>query len=410
MKLLKRQFGLPGDVLSLKSLSLATTASPEKHVDENMELVASKQEDADSLSFRGMHHVLDRHRAAITRMAFAPAGSGHVLLAASMDGRISVIQLSDVQQSGEDSCLLQTLDHDRDSVLDFDLSETGELAVCCTRGGRLTLWQLASGKLLREVRVRDDENSRRDQRSSSFCKFMPQNNNLVAVGVSGVFNGVAGSVKVVNISTGKFLNEGCASVGRSLCAAVASGATTTSAALLWVGNDRGHIESFRAECERAARLKKGCRVTVNSVTPGASVTSLSWHSGGSSGGFLLATVSGANSLSLFSVVDDVGTLVPLMTIDSSSAPSSPLCAAAFAPLPLGASAISAVAAGAEDGSISLLELGRPSPGAAAGAFGAWRHANKLLGHSAPVRALAFCRDERFLATADSTGQIIVWKK
>ena len=36
--------------------------------------------------------------------------------------------------------------------------------------------------------------------------------------------------------------------------------------------------------------------------------------------------------------------------------------------------------------------------------------NKLLGHARPVTAVAFSPGERFLATADTAGQIIVWKK
>ena len=36
--------------------------------------------------------------------------------------------------------------------------------------------------------------------------------------------------------------------------------------------------------------------------------------------------------------------------------------------------------------------------------------NKLLGHSKPVISLGFSHNENFLASADSSGQIIVWKK
>lgn len=60
-----------------------------------------------------------------------------------------------------------------------------------------------------------------------------------------------------------------------------------------------------------------------------------------------------------------------------------------------------VAAGAEDGTVLLFDLSRPPPNCVA---------NKLLGHSRPVVAVAFSARERFLATADTVGQIIVWKK
>ena len=60
-----------------------------------------------------------------------------------------------------------------------------------------------------------------------------------------------------------------------------------------------------------------------------------------------------------------------------------------------------VAAGAEDGTVLLFDLSRPPPNTVA---------NKLLGHARPVTAVAFSSGERFLASADAAGQIIVWKK
>ena len=60
-----------------------------------------------------------------------------------------------------------------------------------------------------------------------------------------------------------------------------------------------------------------------------------------------------------------------------------------------------VAAGAVDGTVLLFDLSRPPPNTVA---------NKLLGHARPVTAVAFSSGERFLASADAAGQIIVWKK
>lgn len=36
--------------------------------------------------------------------------------------------------------------------------------------------------------------------------------------------------------------------------------------------------------------------------------------------------------------------------------------------------------------------------------------NKLLGHSTPVVSICYSYNEKLLATADQSGQIIVWKK
>jgi WD40 repeat protein len=36
--------------------------------------------------------------------------------------------------------------------------------------------------------------------------------------------------------------------------------------------------------------------------------------------------------------------------------------------------------------------------------------NKLLGHSTSVVAISYSHDEKLLASADDSGQIIIWKK
>ena len=56
--------------------------------------------------------------------------------------------------------------------------------------------------------------------------------------------------------------------------------------------------------------------------------------------------------------------------------------------------------GAEDGSLPLLDLERN-----------WKHCiDKLSYHSKPIVSTAFSQDVRYLASADTSGQIIVWKK
>ncbi len=56
--------------------------------------------------------------------------------------------------------------------------------------------------------------------------------------------------------------------------------------------------------------------------------------------------------------------------------------------------------GAEDGSLLLFDLERN-----------WKPCiDKLSGHSKPIVSTAFSQDVRYLASADTSGQIIVWKK
>ena len=60
------------------------------------------------------------------------------------------------------------------------------------------------------------------------------------------------------------------------------------------------------------------------------------------------------------------------------------------------------AAGAEDGTLVFFDMERSGSGKCV--------VNKLLGHSKPVIALSFSHDEAFVASADTSGQVIVWKK
>ena len=205
----------------------------------------------------------------------------------------------------------------------------------------------------------------------------------------------------MNISTGKFVTEGCPLLGTPT-----SVEFNSKGNLLWVGNDRGTIESFKLECNQEVKVRKGCRITASAEQE--SLTSLSYRSnlGRISCKPCLLVTGQSKIIRLFSVEDDSGRLEFIMTFEAGFSRSC-LLASIFAPLMASVGGIY-VAAGASDGSLLFFDLEKRlqkktevTPNCCV---------NKILGHAKPVIALAYSRDENFIASADQAGQIIVWKK
>ena len=172
VKLLKRQFGLPGDVLSLRSLSLASSTSrldASATIDKDNNSSGGKAPGAapkDRFSFSGVHQVSDSLSAPVNRILFG--GDDRILAAASADGTVSVCDLADPAASS-------LLRGHSGAVLDLDLSQGGELAITCSDDGTLVLWDLPGRSVLRRVRPSLASHP-------TFCRFLPQNNNLVGIG------------------------------------------------------------------------------------------------------------------------------------------------------------------------------------------------------------------------------------
>ena len=129
----------------------------------------------EAYDFRGFHHVSDLHRAPVTHLMFAH-NDAHRLIAASLDGRLSVYQL-DADPPG----VALTLAHSAggSGLTDFDISTSNELVVSCARDGSLCLWQLGDGTLLRRIVV-----GKQQPCELLSCRFLPGNNNLVVCGNS----------------------------------------------------------------------------------------------------------------------------------------------------------------------------------------------------------------------------------
>jgi len=374
------------DLLSTKSFSYTTGevrpigGSPSKSVTFEKSLkcetlnLESKPPRSEAPDFHGFHHLSDLHRAPVTHLKFAHNQS-HTLLASSLDGSLSLHRLD----SSPPTVGLQLQGHTA-GVNDFDISTSNELVVSCSADGTVCLWQMATGKLLRQV-------GSPTKKGLTAARFLPGNNNLVVTG------GLAGHVQIINISTGIFPPAGTSTVGGSVLCLEAS----VQDSLVWIGTDRGTVLSFKVDC-LAGRLAKGHRMVVVEGGGAQKVTCISSRPPSTSGqhGLLLVNV-GSDSLLLFNITDQLGALsiqrkFPLVH-------SSLNLRSAFAPI-MSFRTGDCVVSASEDGAVYFFDLSRCSS----------TSVNKLEAHSCPAVAVAFNFDESFLATSDSSGLVIVWKR
>ena len=90
--------------------------------------------------------------------------------------------------------------------------------------------------------------------------------------------------------------------------------------ILWVGSDRGYVESFRLVDAKgiSGRVAKGCRVQVD---PKRSIVALSYRSSLSKvtrNPCLMVGFSESRELRMFRVKDDYGTVEPFMSFSAPS--------------------------------------------------------------------------------------------
>ena len=348
VKLLKRQFGLPSDVLSLGSLTLSPDCGGH---------------------FNRVHHIFDSlHKAQVGRLLMVKDFSGSnnnnnnsnnvQLISCSLDGSLAITNLNDF------GC--KVLQHP-DGVVDFDISTSPHdlLASACVDGS-LLLWHLKTGQ---ELRRQGSEGLTRSARVTG-VRFLPQNNNLVVCSTS------SGLLRVLNVSTGKFSNDGHAT-GKTNCMEIRD-------SLLWVGGDRGYIESFKLD--RSGKILKGCRVPVQPQQPVISISTTDCTK------MLAATLSNSQNLYLFKISGDIGTVSPFRAFNAGP-DSGALRFVTLLPGPL-------AACGSDDGSVLFFDLEKNTKPCI----------DKLTGHSKPVSNVSFSDDRSLLVSADLSGQIIVWKK
>ncbi|OXU23919.1 hypothetical protein TSAR_000365 [Trichomalopsis sarcophagae] len=330
---------------------------------------SSKKSTAES--FAGVHHVFDQHSAAISMLKFGNNDRSR-FCCASFDGTISICEATTTPPK-----VVVVLHGHMKGVTAIDWSMSNDLLVSTSLDATIRLWKIHPDSKTDCLRVAYDQL----KAETLCCAFAPTNNNLVLAGNS------QGLLEILNVSTGKYTKGGTMKIGGKITSLICE---ESGGSLVWTGNDRGIIASFRLE-PGLGKLTKLRRMEGT----GGVITSLSWRPWLSKD-FPWPTLlvsSACNAVLLFRVADDQGNLVlwkryPIRHRQY-------LIRSTFCPQ-MGTSLI---ATGSEDGSIHLLDSAKDGKSA---------QVNRLLGHSAPTLTLSFNYDESVLASGDHQGLVILW--
>nr|CAB3267683.1 WD repeat-containing protein 13-like [Phallusia mammillata] len=331
---------------------------------------------SENYAFAGMHHIFDDNIGfAATSVKFAN-DERSLLAYSSMSGVISICELQ------PEPVVKVTLRGHLDGVTDFSWSLSNDLIVSVSLDSTLKLWETTSGKCLRHIpsSLVGMENC-----AIHCCLFQPVNNNMVVLGNN------SGQITVINISTGKS-RKGASG---KLSSAVLSMAFDSSGKILWVGSEKGTVTSFTFDLA-TGQLRKGHQMVISAGNPLTCIQARSWMSREARDPSVLVNVT-ANMLCLYRVIDDRGMLQHKRSFPIKH--SKHLVRSMFCPL-MSFRQGACVVSGSEDMCVCFFDIERNHKPCV----------NKLQGHSSPVIDVSFNYDESMLASCDTEGMVIVWKR
>ena len=207
-----------------------------------------------------------------------------------------------------------------------------------------------------------------------------------------------GQLQVLNVSTGIYTKNSAFNIGEHTC--VLCLCFDTIGQTLWMGDSKGFIWCFKFEM-------KSCRlVLVNKViiVAGCAITCISNRYAGShdNNGSLLLVNSACNALLLFRVIQR-GTYLEIIHSFSIKHQNKNLTIrSSFCPIISNREGI-CVVTGSEDTCVHFFNVDDNR-------YFKNKCVNKLQGHSAPVLDVCFNYDESLLASSDSKGNVIIWKR
>ena len=327
-----------------------------------------------------MHHIFDQHKEAVTSVRFANDDRS-LLCCSSMDCTLSICQLMP-----SPATILYILRGHKAGVIDFEWSLSNDLIVSCSLDATIRLWGAATGCCLRTI---EDPYSW----SVMTCAFHPFNNNMI------VTANCKGLLQVLNVSTGIYTKGSTFNTGEHNC--ILCLCFDTTGQTLWVGDSKGFIWTFHFEL-KSCRLVLVNRVMVVAGCPITSISNRCQTSADDSQPLLLVN-SACNALLLFKVIRREANLELLHNFSIKHQNRDITIRSSFCPIISNREGICFVT-GSEDTCVHFFNVEDNTK------FCKNKCVNKLQGHSGPVLDVCFNFDESLLASSDSKGYVIIWKR
>lgn len=319
-------------------------------------------------SFVGMHCIFDNCKASATIVKFGHTSSNLLAYGAS-DGSLTICNAS------EQPSLCHQLKGHSKAITDFDFSSNNQYIASSSMDKTVRVWDVSKGHCMRIIYGV----------SPQLCiRFHPVNNNLLSVG-----NGNK-EINELNFSTGHVVNK---LLFENEITAMDNDHTGQH---LFAGDAQGCIYSVKVNSHTGAISRSHKNRSIKSKSP---ITTVQYRTFSfvARGPVLLACARDGN-ICFFSVALEVqGYLTLLCSLKL--APRSHNIGASFCPL-LSLGKGEFVVSGSEDANVYFYDLTRP------------KHAcvNKLQGHGSTVIGVAWNHGENLLASSDSDGTVIVWKR
>ncbi|XP_078442393.1 transducin/WD40 repeat-like superfamily protein [Wolffia australiana] len=319
-------------------------------------------------SFVGMHCIFDGCKASVTIIKFGHMSSDLLAYGAS-DGSLTVCRVS-----GIPSVVVQLTGHSK-AITDFDFSSNNQYIASSSIDKTVRVWEISKGICIRVIYGT----------SSQFCiRFHPVNNNFLSIG-----NGNR-EIIVINFSTGRVVNK------ISLENEVTALDNDHTGQIIFAGDSQGYVSSVSISSHTGSLSRSHRHQSGKKKSP---ITTIQYRTFSFlvHGPVLLVCYQDGN-ISFMSVAHELrGRLTLLGSIKL--APRVHNVHASFCPL-LSLEKGEFIVCGSEDSSVYFYDLTRPNH----------IYVNKLQGHAAPVIGVAWNQGENLLASSDSDGSVIVWKR